>query len=286
MGRWSTLLAALVPGPLVDRAADELLRARIRLLERSRRRRGASVGPALPDLSSWTGEPLGVSILARAEPWAALPLEPCSIPGMLTDAERRYYLYITGFYTGAGAVVEIGTWLGQSTWQVMAGLERNPRFRTKLHCVDDFVWRSSWMDKWVLASTRPANHESFLPWFERETAAIADRLVVHRARLAEYDGNEELPPFVWNGGPVELCFVDCGRLLHVNEAWYRELRPHFITDRSLLVLQDWQQHKAVPELWWEQMKAFTDSKGSELELIHEIHGGAVGTFLYRGTAEG
>jgi len=275
-----------VPGPLVDRAADELLRARIRLLERSRRRRGASVGPALPDLSSWTGEPLGVSILARAEPWAALPLEPCSIPGMLTDAERRYYLYITGFYTGAGAVVEIGTWLGQSTWQVMAGLERNPRFRTKLHCVDDFVWRSSWMDKWVLASTRPANHESFLPWFERETAAIADRLVVHRARLAEYDGNEELPPFVWNGGPVELCFVDCGRLLHVNEAWYRELRPHFITDRSLLVLQDWQQHKAVPELWWEQMKAFTDSKGSELELIHEIHGGAVGTFLYRGTAEG
>jgi hypothetical protein len=31
------------------------------------------------------------------------------------------------------------------------------------------------------------------------------------------------------------------------------------------------------------MKIFTDSKGEELELLHEIRDGAIGTFMFRGS---
>jgi hypothetical protein len=79
-----------------------------------------------------------------------------------------------------------------------------------------------------------------------------------------------------------LCFVDCGRPIAANEAWYGLLSRHFIAGRTLLVLQDWQTHKEIPEKFQNQMKLFTDSKGSQLEQIHELHNGGVATFLYRG----
>lgn len=277
-------MAASVPSPWVPKVADLALLFRLRLQERARRARAHRIRDSLPSLRSFADEPLEPSVLEREAPWDGLPVVECGIPGMLTSAEIRYYRYITRFYSGQGEVVELGTWLGKSTWYILDGLRQNPSFEGKLHCVDDFVWRSSWMDRWMEGLDRPipSNHESFLAWFEAEVAAIAHRLVIHRARLAEFDGNESVPPFEWRGGPVEMCFVDCGRMLSVNESWYRVLRPHFTAGRTLLVLQDWQHHKAVPELWWENMKIFTDSKADEIELIHEIRDGAVATFLFVG----
>jgi hypothetical protein len=159
----------------------------------------------------------------------------------------------------------------------------NPSFkRQKLHVFDDFIWRSSWMDSYYQLQDRPANHGDFQHIYQRFVSEFAAYLQTHRARIALYDGNDAVAPLSWNFGPIEMAFIDCGRTIEANEAWYNVLRPHFIRGRTLLILQDWQTHKELPEKWYNQMKLFTDSKGVALELVHEIGNGGIATFLYRG----
>src|SRR5439155_13855185 len=94
--------------------------------------------------------------------WARIPLEDCDIPGMISREERRYYQYIGKFYSGQGEIVELGPWLGCSTFYILSGLAKNPNFAAKhLHVYDDFVWRASWMNDKVGESERLANHQDF-----------------------------------------------------------------------------------------------------------------------------
>jgi len=86
----------------------------------------------------------------------------------------------------------------------------------------------------------------------------------------------------WSGAPVELLFVDCGRTLAINDAWYKAMHRSFIPGRTLVVLQDWGTHKEVPWRWNNQMEHFVAGKGEALELVHELREGSVGTFLFCG----
>jgi hypothetical protein len=139
------------------------------------------------------------------------------------------------------------------------------------------------MDKWLAGTEiQPLRDQaSFLPLFHAMTHPYAERIEAQAMKLADAGDNHHVPPFRWDRGAVELCFIDCGRALNVNEAWYAELAPHFIPDRTLIVMQDWQNFKNVPEVYWENTKIFTDSKGRHLDLIHELKGSGTATFLYR-----
>lgn len=268
--------------------ADALLWERYRILENLRREASRKLGTG--GLEGWTtydGQPLGRSILESKRPWRRLPIPPCNVPGMLSEDEKRYYGYITQFYRGMGSVVEIGTWLGLSTFYLVESLRRNPSFAGPLYCFDDFTWRASSMDKWLEGTEIPIpkNLDSFLPLFERLARENGswDSIRAERVKLSEFPGNRHLPQFEWQGGPVQLCVVDCGRTLEVNNAWYNALVESFLPDQTLIVMQDWQAHKSVPELFWENTKLFTDQKLEALELIHELPNSMAATFLYRGT---
>ena len=70
------------------------------------------------------------------------------------------------FYSGTGEIVELGPWLGSSTFHLISGLENNPYFKTqnkRIHVYDDFVWRSEWMDPFLPNQnvTALTNHSSF-----------------------------------------------------------------------------------------------------------------------------
>lgn len=267
--------------------ADRCLRARHRLQERARYLHSQrSQSEEIDGFTSADGKTLTRSILEKSAPWDAHPVAECSIPGMLTLAEKRYYDYIPQFYRGEGAVVEIGTWLGMSTFHLVTGLRKNGAFKEPLHCFDDYVWRATSQEKWLEGTdiVAPGNNESFQPIFEDEItrAGIRDDVQVHRMKLSEFDGNRDLPQFAWAGGPIEMLVVDCGRTLEVNEAWYSACESSFIPDRTLIVMQDWQQHKSVPEKPWENTKIFTDRKYDALEMIHEVRHAAIATFVYRG----
>jgi hypothetical protein len=276
-GRW-------LPEATVLRLADQALRARHRLNATLRQRAARRDPSVTPPLVAPTGERLVRSLLESRPPWHAAKPRILPIPGMLTSGEERYYEYITRFYSGCGEAVEVGSWLGRSTAHLALSLREQGGFRGKrLHVFDDFVWRSEWMTP-ALAGTElvpPSNHATFLPLFESQVREFADLLTVTRGRLVDFDGNEEVEPIRWNGSPIELIVVDCGRSLSVNEAWWRIFQPSLIPDRSLVVMQDWGHYASVPEVWWENTKVFTDHHASELDLVHELADGSLATFLYR-----
>ena len=284
----SVLISAL-PKSMVSGLADKALSTRNRLLERSRQLAARQAGnSALEHFRSVNGKTLSRSVLEQNEPWNDVAVPDCQTPGMLTDAEKRYYQYITEFVTGEGAVVEVGTWLGMSTFYLASGLKQNSRFDGKLQCFDDYVWRASSMEKWVegMGIETPGNFESFQPLFldYLRKAGVEDIVESVRAKVGDYTGNENVDFMTWNGGPIEMCVVDCGRRLLVNEGWYSILSPSFVPNKTLVVMQDWQNHKAVPERFWENTRIFTESKTDSLDMVHEVRGAGIATFLYRGQA--
>lgn len=71
--------------------------------------------------------------------------------------------------------------------------------------------------------------------------------------------------------------------MQVNDAWWGIFSGSFIPDETLIAMQDWQLYKQQPARPYNQTKLFTDSKGSSLELVHELLDGALASFIYRAT---
>jgi hypothetical protein len=236
----------------------------------------------LPDIPSFDrSKRLTVSIMAHDPPWRRTPIEFINTPAMITTEEARYFTYIGSLYQGVGCAVELGPWLGASTQHIIAGLSKNPGFTGKrLYVFDDFVWRKDWMDQYVSASDRLPHHACFRHLFDRHTANIAHVLATKRVKISNYDGNESLPVLVWTGEPIELLYVDCGRTMEVNQAWWNCLHSAFIPNQTLIIMQDWRTHRAVPRKWFNQTLEFTDSKADQLLLLHEVSDGAIATFLF------
>lgn len=244
-------------------------------------RRERTVHPVIR--SSVEREALERHVLERRPPWSQVEIRRPDIPHMISDEERRYYEYLGRFFGGFGEVLELGPWLGASTVHILAGLDRNPAFAGKrLQVFDDFIWRG-WMDPHVEAPrVRPAPGASFRSLFAQNMGDRLDRMEVFERKFMPYEGNDSVPDFSWDGRPVEMCFIDCGRTFEVNRAWFSVLERSLIPDRTLLVLQDWHTAEQVPPRWYNQIKMFTDSLGSRLSLVHELRHGGAATFLFKG----
>lgn len=238
----------------------------------------------LPVRFDYSGqERLQCWIMNERAPWRAVQAESVSIPGMLSAEEVLYYNYIGRFYSGVGAVIELGPWLGLSTSHIIRGLATNPHFEgRKLYVFDDFVWRSDWMDQHVSSDERRAHHSDFQDLFEKHVAAIRDRLIVTKAKITDYDGNENRARIDWHNGPIEIMYIDCGRNIQANQGWYDAFSKSFIPGVTLLIMQDWRTHRTRPRKWFNQTKIFTDNLVNHLRLIHEVCNGDIATFLFDG----
>jgi len=280
------LLAMLFPNAVLKFLADEALRFRHSLHDTVRHREAKANQVIVPVIvSGHTQKQLHREVLNRSTSWSDIIIPNCPVPSMLTNDEMRYYHYITQFYAGVGAVIEIGPWIGSSTYNIVAGLLDNPAFNKgqQLYVFDDFVWRSSWMDKWLVNTNiqKPNHLDSFQPLFHEMTQQYSAYIDAKAMKLLDTGDNAEVPWFSWDHGSVELCIVDCGRALMMNETWYQALEPYFIPNRTIIVMQDWQNFKNVPEAFWENTKIFTDSKQGHLDLIHELRNSGTATFIYR-----
>jgi len=228
--------------------------------------------------------PLSTWVMDDQAPWMDMKVEPIAMPGMISDEEIRYYEYIGTIYEGRGEVIELGPWLGKSTRHILRGLEKNPKFAGRqLHVFDDFVWRTSWMDRHTPEQERLPNRASFRRLFEKYVQDVLPRLNVICARIVDYEGNETLPRIRWDSDPIEMMYIDCGRTAQVNEGWFEVFSPSFVPDVSLLIMQDWRTHRERPRQSYNQTLWFTAAH-PELELVHEVKEGAIATFLYRGRA--
>ena len=156
-------------------------------------------------------------------------------PTMLHGSELRLLKWFTRTqYRGAGAVVELGCWLGGSTGVLVEGLRANPRAEVRAQRVqtyDAFLWHEIY-DRYNLGLThRPG--ESFQADFERHVKPWRDRVDVHGGNVTSAH---------WPGGSIEILFVDVMKDMATARAVALTFFPHLVPDRSYLIHQDFKNH--------------------------------------------
>lgn len=157
------------------------------------------------------------------QPWQGLEFDyPPEIPTMLTGEELRYLFWLTSsVWRGRGHLLEVGTWLGGSTYCLAAGMRVNERRdpMSRLHSIDNFRWRAFMSER---ATLELAPGMSFRAQFEANVREYLDLVTVHEARLPDDEtgdiqfpqptrgGDEALPVFRGEsiGGSVALLFED------------------------------------------------------------------------------
>jgi hypothetical protein len=161
-----------------------------------------------------------------------------NIPGMTSIAERLFlYNYAANNYSGKGAIVDLGSWLGSLTIPLLLGLEKNeriPALKKIVHAYDLFIWEK-WMDKHQNVVPRHYEvGESFLPEFLR----LVDPW--NRNRMVNiYSG--DLCKIGWCGKPIEMLVVDAMKSWNLGNYIIAEFYPHLL-EGSYVFHQDFCQY--------------------------------------------
>lgn len=211
----------------------------------------------------------GQRLALRASPhqddfeFVSLPALP-DIPGQIAPAEQRYLYWLArDTYTGAGSVVEVGSWLGNSSAHLAAGL-RDGGIGGALFCLDRFRWDAK---QEVAQELQVGDDTTGL--FQRNVLPVYPHVVALKT---------EIKKLRWDGGPVEILFLDApkarGPFLHI----LRELGPSLIPGKSLVASQDFGLATA-----YAQALCFALLE-NELELVH-VTGNTAG-FLLRNELPG
>ncbi len=120
-----------------------------------------------------------------------------SLPTMSVPEELAYYYALTrDRYTGAGAVVEVGCWLGAGTVRLAAGL-RDGGKPGRVVAIDRFVWQGELYERIHPAGL--AAGDDFQPLFVELTRPLAPWIKSVRTEVAG---------FRWDRGPIEILVVD------------------------------------------------------------------------------
>ncbi|HEY6186448.1 MAG TPA: class I SAM-dependent methyltransferase [Pyrinomonadaceae bacterium] len=182
----------------------------------------------------------GRNELANAWRERAVPDSCADVPTMLVPDELRLLHYLADdYYTGEGAIVDAGCFLGGSTLALADGLRRNLRRRgcdaeKLIHSYDRFE-----IEAWTLGSYFPKSAqagESFRPLFDRNLAPYADLVEVHGGDIRSHP---------WTGGPIEILFIDVAKHWTVCDWVTWQFFPHLIPGKSVVIQQDYLYHHWV-----------------------------------------
>lgn len=175
--------------------------------------------------------------------WRSDPVpDSCAeIPTMLVADELRLLHHLAAsYYSGAGCIVDAGSFLGGSTVALAGGLRRNPRAlegrdgEKIIHSFDRFE-----VEEWTRGIFFPAETPagtSFRETFQRNIAPYADLVEVHAGDVCKEE---------WNGGPIEILFIDLAKHWTVCDWVTWQFFPHLIPGRSIVVQQDYLYHHWV-----------------------------------------
>ena len=159
---------------------------------------------------------------------------------MLIPDELRLLNYLAdNYYTGAGAIIDAGSFLGGSTVALAEGLRRNlqrsGRPEQKLiHSYDRFQ-----VEEWTLGTFfhPPVQAgDSFRDLFDRNIADYADLVEVHEGDIRN---------FQWSGRPIEILFIDIAKHWTTCDWVTAQFFPSLIPGRSIIVQQDYLYHHWV-----------------------------------------
>jgi hypothetical protein len=169
-----------------------------------------------------------------------MPASCAGVPTMLVPDELRLLHYLAEErYSGEGAIVDAGCFLGGSTVALADGLRRNLRRRGHdeeklIHSYDRFE-----IEGWTIGSFFSASAqagESFKPLFDRNVKPYASLVEVH-------PGDVRLSP--WEGSAIEILFIDVAKHWTVCDWLTWQFFPHLIPGKSLVIQQDYLYHHWV-----------------------------------------
>ncbi len=173
--------------------------------------------------------------MLAARPWYEidLPSDVVNVPTMLSYEERKLLYWLARDYaTGDAAIVDAGCFLGGSTVSILVGLRDRTipwagpavasydRFR-----IEDYTIPQFFADD---PTARPGR--SFRDRFEANTAGLG---VPH----VTCDG--DVMEIGWDGGPIEILFLDLVKSWKINDAILRDFFPCLVPGKSVIVQQDY-----------------------------------------------
>jgi hypothetical protein len=151
---------------------------------------------------------------------------------MLSGGEiKLLYWLARDRYTGRGEVIDAGPFLGGSTMSLCNGLEDNPGTFRKTGAVHSFDWfrYEDYFKHW-LSGEALREGDSFLHVFRRCTAPFR-----HFVRVYEGD----ILTTAYEGGGVEILFVDICKSWETNTAVVSRFFPRLLPGISHVVQQDY-----------------------------------------------
>lgn len=166
-----------------------------------------------------------------------LPTACTKVPTMLLSDELRLLNFLAqDVYRGAGAIVDAGSFLGGSTVALAEGLRRNPRWPRSMSAKPIHSYDKFEVEDWTRGVYFDEKVANFRDQFDRNIAPYADLVEVHAGDIREHP---------WNGGPIEILFIDVAKHWTVCDWVTWQFFPHLIPGRSLVVQQDYLYHHWV-----------------------------------------
>lgn len=159
-------------------------------------------------------------------PEVELPADLPQIPSMLNDNEKPYLYWLTSqCYSGQGAIVELGSWLGASTAHLAAGLY-DSGLEGKIDTFDSYTWQKAFERK---AGYAMENGADFQPRLYQNLGALASLVSSTRTDIRKIK---------WRGDRVEILFLDAPKRYPVIRSVLKTFGPYLMPGTSLIVCQD------------------------------------------------
>jgi len=180
---------------------------------------------------------------------------------MLSMDEKQYLIWLAAEkFEGWGAIVELGVWLGSSSAALAEGLRRRGS-TARIHSFDLFRW-----ENYMTAKAGPVLNEGddFLPLYLKETASYSPWIEAKKVDLMN---------FSWNGGPIEILFVDSAKTWDLTNATLNGFGRYLVPGRSRIVLQDFHFH------WAHCLPLIFDSRPDVWKQVEDVEYSTTVTFM-------
>lgn len=168
----------------------------------------------------------------HSRPWNSrrftLPGWTRNYPTMLTQEEMRMLAWVTEHTPAAGAVVDLGAFLGGSSVSLALGAAKATPPR-RVHSYDRFRLDERLKFQFLYRKGHGfAEGEDGLPVFERFTKPVAGSIEAHPGDVLEAR---------WDGAPIAVLFIDLSKTKEINDHLLATFFPA-LGAGSIIVQQD------------------------------------------------
>lgn len=158
-----------------------------------------------------------------------------NIPEMTSETVHDYLRQIGSQWTGQGTAMELGCWLGASSFPLLQGLV-SAGYNLPYYCYDK--WKANEQQIGIAQEwgIKLRDKQDLQPLFERFVCPVYNNVVCHRGRV-------EQEILKYKGGKIEICLFDAPKRNPVFNISARKVTLHFIPGVTIWGLLDYNFYK-------------------------------------------